>query len=101
MVPLRCDGVGLAAALKVIARVPVPLVTDVIVSHDGADETAVHAQVGPAATMNIPPPPVLATLLDAGLTAYVHGGAGTTVTLTGTASNPFTEPGAAAASRPV
>jgi hypothetical protein len=73
--PLRCDALGLAVALKLTVPLPLPLAPLVIVSHEVALLTAVHAQPPGAVTAVDPvaPPNAMDTL--AGAIAYVHGAA--------------------------
>ena len=60
IVPVRAVS-GFATTVKLTDPVPVPLVPAVIVIHDGALLTAVHAHVAPVVTViAVPAPPAAA-----------------------------------------
>jgi hypothetical protein len=74
-VPVRCDELGFAVALKLTVPLPLPLPPLVIVSHDVSLLTAVQAQPPGAVTAVEPvaPPNTIDALV--GASEYVHGAA--------------------------
>lgn len=63
----------LAVALSVIVPLPLPLPPALIVSHDGALLDAVHAHPASALIDVATVPPLAATELLTGVSAYVQG----------------------------
>jgi hypothetical protein len=71
-VPLRCDPFGFPVALKLTVPLPLPLAPLVIVSHEVALLTAVHAQPPAAVTAVEPVAPPNAMEALVGAIAYVQ-----------------------------
>jgi hypothetical protein len=74
-VPVRCDELGFAVALKLTVPLPLPPAALVIVSQDVSLLTAVHEQPLGAVIAVEPVPPPNATDAPVGAIEYVHGAA--------------------------